>query len=146
MIARRMPDISHWQGPVNFSTMKGRGIGDVLIKAWEGENGQDINAVKNIQGADAVGLAVSLYLFYKPLQDPIKQAGNFVSFAQKTKIPISTYVLDVEDPPTGSLPHASRLLSCLLEIEKQSGLRPAIYTRSCFWRLYYPGAYNWALF
>lgn len=144
----RIPDYSHWNGSVDFSVLPRLGINRVLIKATEGTGGVDQRFYENREKAIKALLSWSAYHYFHPELDPVIQAKHFVNSVNSGGLmPTEPLTLDMEMPPnTDPTTSARNALSCLVTIEQLSGLRPIIYTRSTFWKLYYYRAYDWAGF
>jgi lysozyme len=100
-------DVSRWQGVINWQKMKAAGAWYAFIKATEHNTWVDPLFDENWQGAQAAGLLVGAYHFFRPGYDPIAQANHFVNTvkAQPGAADLP-FVLDVEIAPTT----ATRLL------------------------------------
>lgn len=91
------PDVSHYQGPVDWSRVKAAGAGFGIAKATEGTGYLDDQFASNWRGSKAAGIAVrGAYHFGHPAVDPTAQAQHFV----RAVGPVGRgefLVLDIED-------------------------------------------------
>jgi GH25 family lysozyme M1 (1,4-beta-N-acetylmuramidase) len=131
-------DLSHWQGSVNWSRVKGDDVTFAFMKATEGEYYTDPTLAKNWAGAEKVGIYRAAYHFARPslaAGSAARQARYFVSkagtFADKGDLPP---VLDLE--ATGGLSPAalrSWVSTWLTTTESLTGRRPILYFSPYFW-------------
>ena len=71
-------DVSHWQGQIDWPAVRSAGKIFAFIKATEGTSYQDPAFPANWQGSKAAGLRRGAYHFFRPAQDPAKQADLFL--------------------------------------------------------------------
>lgn len=74
-------DVSEWQGEINWAEVKASGIEIVYIRASEGNNYIDPDAIRNYNGAKENGLKVGFYhyLTARTVEEAAEQAEFFVS-------------------------------------------------------------------
>ncbi|KAI0761118.1 glycoside hydrolase family 25 protein [Irpex lacteus] len=73
-------DVSHYQGSINWSTVKANGVQFVYIKATEGTTYQDPQFSNNYVGATNVGIYRGGYHFARPnLSSGAAQANYFIA-------------------------------------------------------------------
>lgn len=123
-------DVSHWQGAINFNTMKAAGAHYVFIKATEGTTLTDSRLVTNFGGAGEAGLLRGLYHFYRFNRDAVEQADYFIAQTGGEFGELGP-VVDVEDTNTRASRDALRAF--LDRIESQTGQKCIIYTGSWYW-------------
>jgi len=75
----KFPDVSHWQGDVNFDVMKSK-TDYIIFKASQG-GFPDPKITRNKWEAKRVGLPYGLYHFYDDRVSPSRQAETFASLA-----------------------------------------------------------------
>lgn len=146
MIFELVPDYSHWDAPIHLEGLPLKQITRVLIKATDGIALVDPAFYASAENAILNGVEWGAYHWYKPAYDALTQARLLVKTARfKGYNPPDGYTVDVEEiPPAGSA--SANLLTLLLEIERLTGIRPIIYTRASFWKLYYYNAFAWAFY
>ncbi len=78
-------DVSHWQGTINWTSVKNSGVEFAFMKATQGNGYVDPTFHTNIRNATAAGVLVGPYHFCdvdtdsgNPL-DPVNEANNFLS-------------------------------------------------------------------
>jgi lysozyme len=78
-------DVSHWQGTINWNSVKNAGIDFAFAKATQGNNFVDSQFHDNMQAATAAGVLIGPYHFAdidtdinNPL-DPINEANHFLN-------------------------------------------------------------------
>ncbi|HJP88977.1 MAG TPA: glycoside hydrolase family 25 protein [Candidatus Limnocylindrales bacterium] len=130
-------DISHWQGAVDFSKVKGAGYKFVIAKTSEGIGYTDANWSKYKSGAQAQGLAVTGYHFARPDGNPTKPKEEADWYVSQLKLQPGMLIpaLDLERGG-GLTPTAltNWVQAWLDEVYLQTGVRPMIYTSPYFWR------------
>jgi lysozyme len=133
-------DISHYQGKINFNSIKNAGIQFVIIKVSEGIDIIDIMFQTNYQGAKDVGLPVGFYHFAHLSNNPIQEANLYLNTVNERN-PDLWHVLDIEN---GSLDKNNFSKSYISDWSRkwltavQSATRkvPMIYTGASFARTY----------
>ena len=124
------PDLSHWQGKMNFKKSRAAGATLVYIKATDGIGFVDPRFKENWQAALGEGLKVGAYHYFRNDAGVDAQALNFLGTADY-KNGILPPVLDVED--TKTKPIASDILRWLQIVEEAIGIQPVIYTGAWYW-------------
>ena len=136
------PDVSHYQGHVDWNAVKKAGAGFGIAKATEGLSYVDNQFKVNWQGMKSAGLRVrGAYHFGHPKEDAKKQAAHFVSTVGK--LSAGDFVaLDIESASTGMndelSPSAVAQWCGQFVSHVQSGLgvapqRVVVYTGAWFW-------------
>lgn len=151
-------DVSHWQGTVNWNSVKAAGIEFAFTKATEGVNFVDQTFHANMQGATAAGVMIGPYHFCRidsyngvpfttydgspflpgstPYLDAVNEANDFLD-AIVPYYEIGSYlppVADVEGlPDFGSSSLERTFISNWMQIFSDTinttlGTRPIIYT------------------
>ncbi|MEW5871744.1 MAG: GH25 family lysozyme [Chloroflexota bacterium] len=125
-------DVSHWQGRIDWTAVKAAGVQFAYIKATDGGSFLDPSFASNWSGAQAAGLLRGAYHFFRPIQDPQKQAEFF----------LKTAVLSGSDlPPALDLEVSDNLKSATIiqrveiwvqAVEAQIGRPPVIYSGVSF--------------
>jgi len=120
------------------------GVKFVWLKSAHGANSIDgcfkLNVPKAVEAFEFVGS----YVWYKPFQDPIKQAENFARATEdlykRARTPLPP-MFDFEDDarldprgPCRGNALVSRAQTCVLEIERLTGMRMVVYTGKWFWQ------------
>ena len=124
-------DISHHQGNIDWCALKSTGLAEFCwVKTTEGNNYIDPKVLKNIKDCRNVGIPVGGYHFARPdlHDDPYKEVKNFAKHCpiQKGDLrPVMDFERNGEHDPA-SLHHW--VVEFLKEIEKETGIRPIIYT------------------
>jgi GH25 family lysozyme M1 (1,4-beta-N-acetylmuramidase) len=117
-------DLSYFNGPPNFPTLKKGGIEGAMIRASDGigitasglSHSVDTNFISNLAGALNSGLTTGAYHVLEPTQSVLEQAQLFISLVGKSPICLA---LDVETSVTQS---------GLSSVEAQSGINLWIRT------------------
>jgi GH25 family lysozyme M1 (1,4-beta-N-acetylmuramidase) len=97
------PDVSKWQGQINFQKMKERGARFVIIRAGYGGSvgiAHDERVDENVAGAKAAGLPYGLYWYFHPARDPKAQAGYLIAKLRQHSPFAIPPVIDIEEPPS----------------------------------------------
>lgn len=127
-------DISHWQGAVNFETVKAQGFGFVMVRAGAGNANGVLYADENFNSyysaAVAAGLHVGAYFyasgqFHKPGRGE-KEAEYFYSLikGKSFDMPIA---LDVECSPAGYIAETTGNTIAFCEYLEKLGYYVSIY-------------------
>jgi GH25 family lysozyme M1 (1,4-beta-N-acetylmuramidase) len=138
-------DISHWQGPINWTKVAAAGKRFAFMKASESTDFVDNTYVTNRAQARAVGLYVGAYHFAQPSTgsgDAVAEADHFIDTAQPASGDLIP-VLDLER--SGSLSQTALtawVKAFLGRVYERVGVRAAIYVSPNFWRTYM-GDTNW---
>ena len=127
-------DVSHWQGAIDWTLVKGAGKTFTFAKATEGIGFKDDRYDRNKAGAMGQGLKFGAYHFARPGNNPVQEADWFVDnmgLERGMMVP----ALDIE--VTGGLgPTAltNWTKAWLQRMYDRTGARPLIYTSPAFWR------------
>ena len=101
-------DVSHYQGTINWSSVKSAGITFAFAKATEGTTYTDPNVNANIAGMKAHGIIPGAYHFGHPGSDATTQANHFTGV--------------VKSANGGTF---SGLLQLVLDLEVTDGMTPS---------------------
>jgi GH25 family lysozyme M1 (1,4-beta-N-acetylmuramidase) len=131
-------DVSHWQGPINWTQVAASGQKFAVMKAIEA-TGRSSVAVDptlstNLAGAHAAGLVVGAYAFARPQYPAVMQADAFASAIGRLPDGSLPPVLDLE--VNGGLSVTALITwthAFLSELEAKVGVPPMIYSGPSFW-------------
>lgn len=145
------PDVSEWQGLVDWPKVAGAGHAFGIAKALEwvlvGSKRVphvDARFARNWDGMRAAGLLRGAYLFFHPSVDPLAQAERFASTIGPLGPGDLMPLVDVEahDGLKGPAIVAA-VVACLERLETLTGRWPAIYTAEWFWRGWLANPKHW---
>ena len=132
-------DVSHYQNKINWSRLgklpDNNDISFVFVRASVGSDTEDRYFKYNWEKAKAYGYIRGAYHYYRPDENSISQADNFISIVhlQKGDLPP---VLDIEKE--SSIQSMARLKQGLKKwldkVEKHYGMTPIIYTGDTYYR------------
>lgn len=131
-------DVSHYQGKINWDGVdrtKGEFPLDfVFIRATAGHNTTDAEFSRNWIHAKAGGFIRGAYHYYRPNENSVKQAENFINTVKLRKGDLPP-VLDIEKIPSGQSMDSlkSGLKRWLNKVEKHYGVKPIIYSGESFY-------------
>lgn len=132
-------DISHHNGPVDWSKVAADGISFALLKASEGQNYRDPTFAGHLKAARTAGLLVGAYHFVTARTEAAArvEAANFagaITAAGGVELLDLPPVMDYENNPSGlSKAQINAVAEAFLTaIEQLTGVRPMIYTGSSF--------------
>ncbi|HYP00881.1 MAG TPA: GH25 family lysozyme [Pyrinomonadaceae bacterium] len=129
-------DVSHYQGTVNWSDVRGAGSAFAFAKATEGASIVDPTFNANWNGMKEAGLVRGAYHFFRPEQDGVEQAKHFLQAVEIEPGDLPP-VIDIElnDGVTGG-----RLIAgvgnWIDTVAQATGTTPLIYTAAYFWNEY----------
>ncbi|HJZ59519.1 MAG TPA: glycoside hydrolase family 25 protein [Gemmataceae bacterium] len=127
-------DISHWQGSINWTSVKNSGKRFAFCKATEGTTYTDPTFATNWAAMKSVGLIRGAYHFAHPGSDPITQADRFINTVHPTSGDLQMMLdLEVTDGKTPSQVR-SWTVSFINRIQSRTGRPGIIYTGFYFWR------------
>ena len=128
-------DVSHYQGTVNWSSVKNAGITFAFAKATDGNTYTDPQFHTNWQAMQTAGILRGAYHFYETNDDPVTQAQNFIKAVGSLAANDLPPVVDIEifKGAYGSASVAANLQTWLDTVEKALGRKPMIYTNTNFW-------------
>ena len=140
-------DVSRYQQVINWEEVKkmevsGVKIGFVFIKATEGEADVDERFSKNWKKTKEMGIPRGAYHFFLAGKDALTQALNFLDIVQLQKGDMPP-VLDVEDRNSVS-PETlrSKIKIFLNKVERETGVKPIIYSNVDFYEKYLSGYFD----
>ena len=125
-------DVSHHQGVIDWEKlMKTEGFDSLIhfvyCKATEGNTHFDKQWVTNRTVLNEMGIPNGAYHFFTPTDPPLPQAEHFLNRWVKRDIDLPP-VLDVETPGLSDEDLIAKMKIWLNYVEKESGMRPIIYT------------------
>ncbi|WP_396138108.1 glycoside hydrolase family 25 protein [Flavobacterium sp.] len=132
-------DVSEYQGEINWEQTyhieEAFELSYVFIRATAGENRIDSRFEENWKGAKARQLIRGAYHYYRPNENSLVQADNFIKNVtlQKGDLPP---VLDIEKlPKTQSIVRLKvGLRNWLSVVEKHYGVKPIIYSGESYYK------------
>jgi len=77
-------DVSHHQGPIKWPMVAGSGITFAYLKATEGTSFTDSMYPLNVVNAQANGIRVGGYHYFRACSDPSGQASHFIEELRRT--------------------------------------------------------------
>jgi GH25 family lysozyme M1 (1,4-beta-N-acetylmuramidase) len=140
-------DVSHYQGAINWSSVKNAGIQFAFCKATEGVDFVDSRFTANMSGAIAAGIPIGPYHFARPDSfktnplDPVNEANDFVDAIQSYYNGASLVLRPVLDLETlsgqASVSAEKAFLSDWTRdfagvVETRLGVKPIIYVNGNF--------------
>ncbi|MEL7116886.1 MAG: GH25 family lysozyme [Pseudomonadota bacterium] len=137
-------DVSHWQGSVDWSAVKGSGVDFGIAKATEGVNTVDSEFAANWSGMGDAGILRGAYHFYTVGKDPQAQADHFMSVVTLGSGDLPPTV-DIETESAGAESDANLIkdLHTFLDLLKQNyGADPFIYTGPGFWNAHFDDSFS----
>lgn len=127
-------DVSHYQGAINWQSVKQAGTAFAFAKATDGGSDVDSQFKNNWQGMKSAGVIRGAYHFFEPTQDATAQANNFVRTVESLQPGDLPPVIDVEVNNGVSNSQMIDSVTTWLAIVQQSLNRtPMIYTMASFW-------------
>ncbi|MCF6243303.1 MAG: glycoside hydrolase family 25 protein [Bacteroidales bacterium] len=132
-------DISHYQGIISWDDLKyfpnGKEISFILIRASVGKNDEDKQFRINWKQAKQKGFVQGAYHYYRPDENSIEQANNFIKTVRLQKGDLPP-ILDIEkEASVQSMKKLKKgLKKWLIKVEKHYGLKPIIYTPDVYYR------------
>ena len=131
-------DVSHYQGSVNWASVKKAGNSFGFAKATEGTSYTDPNFASNWSRMKNAGVIPGAYHFGRPGSSATTQAAHFVNTVKAAQGGLSgglQLVLDLETTD-GKTPAQVKawMETFLSEIQRLTGKPAIIYTGYYFWR------------
>eukprot|EP00051_Salpingoeca_urceolata_P027099 m.480036 g.480036 ORF g.480036 m.480036 type:complete len:238 (-) comp21674_c0_seq1:203-916(-) len=131
------PDVSHYQGTVDWNKVKGAGASFAFVKATEGTSYTDTTFKRNWEGMRAAGIARrGAYHFGHPGSSASAQASHFVSTVGSMENS-EVLVLDIETSdnqgPSEVAKWCGEFLSAVMKLSKLPASRVYVYTGEWFW-------------
>ena len=131
-------DVSHYQGKIDWETVQNDNddfpIGFVFVRATAGKSKLDSEYIYNWKGAKNSGYLRGAYHYYRPDENSVKQADNFIKNVKLSKGDLPP-VLDVEKIPNKQSLDSlkSGLKRWLVKVENHYGVKPIIYSGESFY-------------
>ncbi|MCE3296041.1 MAG: hypothetical protein K0R65_1755 [Crocinitomicaceae bacterium] len=130
-------DVSHHQGEMDWEKLFDKSGFDSLIhfvycKSTEGNTHIDTQWKRNRKILNNMGIPNGAYHFFIPTDPPLPQAVHFLNHWKKRDIDLPP-VLDVETEGISDEDLVAKMKIWLREVEKQTGMRPVIYTSLNFY-------------
>jgi len=123
-------DVSEWQGAINWEEVRGAGIQIAYIRASEGNNYIDPDAMRNYEGAKENGIRVGFYhyLTARNQSEALEQAEFFVSVIKGLNVDCRL-AMDFESFGNLSIDEINLIAEAFLEeVENLSGKEVIIYS------------------
>ena len=126
-------DVSHYDGNIDWASVKQSGREFAIMKASEGDGYVDPTFAQNRAGARAHGIAPGAYHFFHADLDPIAQAEHFLQVAGAPGAGDLPLVADVETSNGQTAAVISKnVLAFLGHLQQKTGQTPMIYTSPSF--------------
>lgn len=131
-------DVSHYQGEIDWETVKNENpefpMHFVFVRSTIGSNNVDTQYKTNWKKAKAQGYIRGAYHYYRPDENSVQQAENFIKTVKLSKGDLPP-VLDVEKIPNKQSMDSLQngLKRWLSIVEKHYGVRPIIYSGESFY-------------
>jgi lysozyme len=140
-------DVSHHQGTIDWTKLKGLRAQFAYIKASEGAAYRDSMFTANWNGALAAGVVPGSYHYFSLCRTGAEQATNFIAAAAWTKVVGLPPAVDLEFRGNcGRRPSAAEFsaeLQRFLElVETEWGCRPVLYVTEEFYYPYVAAAFG----
>jgi lysozyme len=127
-------DVSDAQSNTNWSAVAGDNRLFAFIKATEGITYTSPTFSTDWQGTQAAGVYRSAYHFFRPQDDGVAQAQQYLSVAGADQSGNLPPMLDVEVTDGQSVATiVQRMSEWLTTVQAQTGMTPIIYTSPSFW-------------
>ncbi len=132
---RQGVDVSHYQGVVNWESVKETGISFAIAKATGGTRYIDSQFNNNWHGMREAGLIRGAYHFFYADEDAITQAEHFLQTVPSLSANDLPPLLDVEiadHVPTETI--VAGALTWMRYVEQRLGKKPMIYSSVSFYK------------
>ncbi len=132
-------DVSEYQGDIeweNITKLNGEHqLHFVFIRATAGKDKVDTKFVKNFKNAKKVNFIRGAYHYYRPNENSLEQAANFIKTVQLQKGDLPP-VLDIEQlPKNQSIANLKKGLKKWLDaVEKHYKVKPIIYSGESYYK------------
>lgn len=127
-------DVSHHNGTLDWKKIRAAGVMFAFIKATEGITFKDKRFLENVKGAQAAGILVGAYHYFKPAFSGLAQADHFLSVTSAVKLDLPG-VFDWEDKSnTPAAFQIAKAKDWLNVVELKTKKLPIIYTGPYFFR------------
>lgn len=123
-------DISAHNGEIDFRRVAGSGIEFAFIKATEGATWRDSAFERNYSGAVEAGLKVGAYHFFRFDVEGWRQSVNIIGTlkSRHLDLPVAIDVEESGNPADCTTEQVVDNLRSLIELLRQNGREPIIYT------------------
>ncbi|RZJ75468.1 MAG: glycoside hydrolase family 25 protein [Flavobacterium sp.] len=131
-------DVSHYQGTIEWDSVKASNknfpIHFVFVRATAGDDGVDTKFKANWKQARANGFICGAYHYYRPNENSVKQAENFIKTVKLSGGDLPP-VLDIEQIPSEQSMDSlkSGLKRWIAKVEKHYGMKPILYSGESFY-------------
>lgn len=129
-------DVSHYQGDINWMSVRCAGRSFAFIKATQGASYVDAKFARNWAAAKEAGVWRGAYHFFSPRVSVDAQIQNFLRTVGKLEVGDLPPVLDVESPEDwAGIPHEEKIqmiLNWLRGVWQEVGVQPIIYSGPSF--------------
>ncbi len=131
-------DVSHYQGKINWATVSDQDsvfpMQFVFIRATAGKNVTDREFSRNWKQAKTNGFIRGAYHYYRPNENSLKQAENFIGNVKLQKGDLPP-VLDIEQIPRKQSMDSLKvgLRRWLNKVESHYGVKPIIYSGESYY-------------
>lgn len=125
-------DVSVYQGDIDFSAVKRSGIGAVYIRAGAGNSYTDGSFEQNYRNAGAAGLKIGFYYYVTAMneEEAAAQAEKFAALIKGKNYEMRP-AMDYESFSGLGREAVNNIgIAFLKEIERLTGVRPAVYSDS----------------
>src|SRR5262249_39778838 len=131
-------DVSHWQGTINWDTVRSAGIRFAFTKATEGTTFVDASLARNLSEMRRLGIVRGVYHFGHPTVSPTTQAQHFVTTVRNanggTASGCLQLCLDLEVTDSRTPAQVwSWTQGFIAEVQRLTGRPGIIYTSPSFW-------------
>lgn len=141
------PDISSYQGNVNFKALRDAGYPAVIMRAGWGQNNRDPKYASNAQACVNLGIPAAIYWFSYALNDRavLREAEYAIKAAEEywTDAPIA-FDLEYDSRRYAAtkgvnmdIEMITRHAILFLRAVREAGHRPILYTNRDYWRHYF---------
>ena len=139
-------DVSEYQGIVVWKNLgwikKGAPISFAIIRASAGEDRHDDYFTSNWRESKKNGFIRGAYHYYRPNENSIKQAENFIAKVKLNKGDLPP-ILDIEAKPDKDVQTMERLRKglkkWLKKVEEHYGIKPIVYTNENYYNYFLKG-------
>lgn len=137
-IKRKVIDVSHHQGKINWRRVKASGIDGVIIRVADGTKTMDRQCDRNIKECERYGIPFGLYIYSraKTKRQARKEASIILKKAKGHKIQYPLYI-DLEQ--TGNGKYAKKAAEEFGNIVEKKGYWCGIYANLNWWETYLKG-------
>lgn len=154
----KMVDVSQYNVINNYELLA-RNVSAILIKCGQGVR-EDITFRNKYDNSLKVGLRTGIWFFYHPDMEAKPQIDKFISIYNLLDIKPRWIGLDVEESsyyetvdnklvshtvlPPSTVSYSAWIWQWLIEVERLTGVVPAVYTRATWWNIWVSGNVKWS--